>query len=57
LTLPRGVLAATAAANALIFLDQTSVTVALPAIQSGFDASRCSSRPASPPRRPSSPVG
>jgi EmrB/QacA subfamily drug resistance transporter len=34
------VLAATAAANALIFLDQTSVTVALPAIQSDFDASR-----------------
>jgi EmrB/QacA subfamily drug resistance transporter len=34
------VLAATAAANALILLDQTSTTVALPAIQDDFGASR-----------------
>jgi EmrB/QacA subfamily drug resistance transporter len=35
----RGVLTAAGAANALIFLDQTSVTVALPAIQREFDSS------------------
>jgi MFS transporter, DHA2 family, methylenomycin A resistance protein len=35
----RGVLTAAGAANALIFLDQTSVTVALPAIQRDFDGS------------------
>ena len=35
----RGVLTAAGAANALIFLDQTSVTVALPAIQQDFDGS------------------
>jgi EmrB/QacA subfamily drug resistance transporter len=35
----RGVLTAAGAANALIFLDQTSVTVALPAIQREFDCS------------------
>ena len=35
----RGVLTAAGAANALIFLDQTSVTVALPAIQHEFDSS------------------
>jgi EmrB/QacA subfamily drug resistance transporter len=35
----RGVLTAAGAANALIFLDQTSVTVALPAIQRDFDSS------------------
>ena len=34
-----GVLAAAGAANALIFLDQTAVTVALPAIQEEFDSS------------------
>jgi EmrB/QacA subfamily drug resistance transporter len=36
----RGVLTATATANALIFLDQTSVAVALPAIQTDLGASR-----------------
>ena len=35
----RGVLIAAGAANALIFLDQTAVTVALPAIQHDFDSS------------------
>jgi MFS family permease len=35
----RGALTAAGAANALIFLDQTSVTVALPAIQRDFDSS------------------
>ncbi len=35
----RGVLASTLSANALIFFDQTAVTVALPAISREFDAS------------------
>jgi EmrB/QacA subfamily drug resistance transporter len=35
----RGALTAAGAANALIFLDQTSVTVALPAIERDFDSS------------------
>jgi hypothetical protein len=40
----RGVLAAAGMANALIFLDQTSVTVALPAGRAGADARRASAR-------------